>query len=224
MNYKKIYDDLIYRAQNRVTNGQTYYERHHIIPKCMNGTNDLDNIVYLLPEEHYVAHQLLVKIYPEIPELAFAANMMCTNRPNNKLYGWIRRRISVNMKNNNPNAGGHSRKEYIRKNGPVKVDRSYITIEYKTKCSESKKGSKNPMYNKKPWEHPKATDQTKQMWANAEKYYHWWLQSGLEHGQNAMAKAFNEKYRGTHQNMIKYFKNGWVPTNDKEWKLFSCKI
>ncbi|XAO17074.1 homing endonuclease [Escherichia phage FL23] len=60
MNYEKIYNSLIDRARNRALTG--YKERHHIIPKCLGGSNDASNLVDLTPEEHYVAHQLLVKI------------------------------------------------------------------------------------------------------------------------------------------------------------------
>jgi hypothetical protein len=60
----------------------------------MNGSNDSSNLVELTPEEHYIAHQLLIKIYPENHALAKAAHMMVSNRPSNKYYGWIRRRYS----------------------------------------------------------------------------------------------------------------------------------
>lgn len=92
MNYQKIYDDLIGRAKCRALEG--YTEIHHIIPRCMGGTDDLENLVSLTPEEHYVAHQLLVKIHPNNDSLIYAACMMVPNRPNNKLYGWLRRRLS----------------------------------------------------------------------------------------------------------------------------------
>lgn len=92
MNYQKIYSDLISRAILRHTEG--YYESHHIIPRCIGGTDDESNLVRLTPEEHYVAHQLLAKIYPNHYGLTYAAVMMCANRPTNKLYGWIRRRLS----------------------------------------------------------------------------------------------------------------------------------
>lgn len=90
MNYKNIYDSLISKAKNRNLNG--YKERHHIIPKCMGGSNDKSNLVDLTPEEHYVAHQLLAKIYPDNHLLAKAAMVMICQRPSNKLYGWVRRR------------------------------------------------------------------------------------------------------------------------------------
>ena len=96
MNYKKIYDNLISKGRNRVLN--CYVERHHIIPKCMGGTDDEENLVELTPEEHYVAHQLLVKIYPKNKALINAAMMMIPNRPTNKMYGWLRRKLSEWMK------------------------------------------------------------------------------------------------------------------------------
>ena len=63
----------------------------------MGGSNKKENLVYLTAEEHYVAHQLLVKMYPDNKRLVYAANMMCTNSPtgqrNNKLYGWLRTKL-----------------------------------------------------------------------------------------------------------------------------------
>lgn len=143
MDYFKHYNKLIERSKCRLTNGSVYYELHHIIPRCLGGDDSPDNLVYLTPEEHYVAHQLLVKMYPNNGKLAFAANMMCTNRPSNKLYGWLRRRVSDNMKSNNPNAGGHSRREYNKRNGSPNIGYRH-SEETKKILSEQRKGSKNP--------------------------------------------------------------------------------
>jgi hypothetical protein len=64
----------------------------------MGGLDNERNIVELTPEEHYLAHLLLVKMHPELTKLVFAAKMMTLNssnhrRSNNKLYGWLRRRF-----------------------------------------------------------------------------------------------------------------------------------
>ena len=67
MNYKKHYDLLIERSKTRVLEG--YVEKHHIIPKCLGGTDDKGNLAILTPEEHFLAHQLLIKIYPNSPPL-----------------------------------------------------------------------------------------------------------------------------------------------------------
>jgi hypothetical protein len=63
----------------------------------MGGTNDSSNLVELTPEEHFVAHQLLVKIYPGIRSLTFALIIMSGKGKgqelrNNKLFGWHRRK------------------------------------------------------------------------------------------------------------------------------------
>lgn len=93
MNYKRIHDSIIENAKVRILKG--YKEKHHIIPRCMGGNDDESNLVFLTPEEHYVIHQLLVKIYPNNHSLIKAAVMMIPNRPNNKMYGWLKRRFSV---------------------------------------------------------------------------------------------------------------------------------
>ena len=98
MDYYKHYKKLIARASQRELTG--YTENHHITPRCMGGTDDSDNLVRLTPEEHYVAHQLLVRIYPDNHKLVYAAMMMCANRKGNKVYGWLRKRLSLSQKLN----------------------------------------------------------------------------------------------------------------------------
>ena len=98
MNYYIIYQSLVERGKNRSL-GEAYKETHHIIPKCMGGSDDKDNLVDLTPEEHFIAHQLLVKIYPKEYGLVKAIQYMVTNnknrknKVNNKLYGWLKKKI-----------------------------------------------------------------------------------------------------------------------------------
>jgi hypothetical protein len=96
MKYDKIYDDLIERARGRLIEG--YVEKHHIVPKCMGGSDDASNLVSLTPEEHYIAHQLLVKIHPTHYGLLNAAIAMTRQgtyviRSKNKMYGWLKRKL-----------------------------------------------------------------------------------------------------------------------------------
>lgn len=105
MNYKRIYDQLIIRGKNRRLN--EYKEKHHIIPRCLGGSDDANNLVFLTPEEHYVAHQLLIKIYPDNVKLIYAAAMMIPNRKSNKLYGWLKRKFSL-AKSKEQNDKGNS--------------------------------------------------------------------------------------------------------------------
>lgn len=59
MDYSKVYHQII---NNRKGNKPTgYTENHHIIPKSLGGTDDLDNIVELTAREHFICHWLLLK-------------------------------------------------------------------------------------------------------------------------------------------------------------------
>ena len=94
MDYWKHYHLLINRSRTRTANG--YVERHHVIPRCIGGSDDPSNLVDLTPEEHMVAHQLLAKIYKDHPGIVFGALMMST-RVSNKKYGWLRRNFAQKM-------------------------------------------------------------------------------------------------------------------------------
>lgn len=148
MNYRGIYDALINRSRSRVLIG--YVERHHILPKCLGGSDDATNIAILTPEEHYLAHQLLVKMHPDCYKLLLAASFMGSggNRRqarSNKLYGWLRRKASMTRK-------PHS-EETKKKISKTKKDAGVRTRgtlgfkhseETKKKMSETRKGWKRP--------------------------------------------------------------------------------
>lgn len=98
MNYLKIYNNLIYKAKARKT--EQFYHSHHIIPKCLGGKDDKSNLVNLTPEEHLIAHKLLLKInkdssYEIKIKLVAAVKYMSKNGiVNNKKYGWLARYYS----------------------------------------------------------------------------------------------------------------------------------
>lgn len=75
MNYSKIYDDLVAKCvvrglDKKVLEG--YFEKHHIIPKCMGGTDKKSNFVLFTPREHVIAHRLLWKANPDNYSLMWA--------------------------------------------------------------------------------------------------------------------------------------------------------
>jgi hypothetical protein len=143
MDYHRIYKQLINKAAERTISG--YKERHHIIPKCMGGNNDKDNIVDLTAREHFVAHMLLCKIYPDNKSLVYAlwafVHWGRTSGDVKRFYKISSRQYSVIRElYSKVNKGGWDnpkRKKWTH------------TVESKRKISESKKGSNNPNFGKK---------------------------------------------------------------------------
>lgn len=52
-------------------------ETHHMVPRCMGGSDDPDNLVELTLREHYLAHWMLWRAFPENQSLRFAFYAMC---------------------------------------------------------------------------------------------------------------------------------------------------
>jgi len=142
----------------------------------MGGSNSKDNIVNLTAEEHYVAHQLLVKLYPEIGGLAVAAYFMAKKGANNKDYAWLRRRYvafsSQFLRGNTHTLGkklrprsaehtlkiskaltGNKHSEAWNKNNAAAQMGKTISQETKTKMSLSKMGNTNTKGKKLSDEH-----------------------------------------------------------------------
>ena len=83
MNYRKVYDQIISRASSRSLEG--YAENHHIVPRCIGGSDDDTNMVRLTAREHFVSHWLLYKIH-KTSSLAYAWNAMCLNGSGQERY------------------------------------------------------------------------------------------------------------------------------------------
>ena len=97
----------------------------------MGGGDERDNLVQLTAEEHFVAHQLLHKIYPHVSGLAFAMVNMIGNPygyRSNKLYGWIRRKVAltatVQMKERFKDP--EYRRKHIERNAKLREDPAYV--------------------------------------------------------------------------------------------------
>lgn len=89
MNYQRIHDEIIERAITRNWSRPiNVIELHHILPKCMGGTDSRDNIAALTPREHVLIHVLLYKIH-RTGQMAYAVTAMymgsgAQKRPNSR--------------------------------------------------------------------------------------------------------------------------------------------
>lgn len=60
--YTSLYFKLIESATNNTKELNDGNQTHHIIPRCMGGTDAPDNLVVLTYKQHRVAHRLLIKM------------------------------------------------------------------------------------------------------------------------------------------------------------------
>lgn len=129
-----------------------FNERHHIIPKCMNGTDDSTNLILLPPRVHFLCHYILYKAYPENRKLAHAFAMMGVNNPyqkrtTSKLYEKSKIARSSALK-------GIPRPEWVKeklrkpKSNKSNYGKKPISQETRKKLSESQKGKKHWWQNK----------------------------------------------------------------------------
>lgn len=114
MNYQKIYDDICKRGQDRILSKETYTEKHHIVPKCIGGIDDCENITRLTAREHFICHWILAeKLYPNHHGLWFAFWRMCgpsnPNQsrylPSSKIYEEVKNKISMIKSEKNTGSG-----------------------------------------------------------------------------------------------------------------------
>lgn len=77
--YKQFIDNIL-NNRGRFACGDEYHERHHVVPKCMGGTNDKDNLIDLYAKEHFIAHKLLAKENPDNYSLVYAWSCMAFSK------------------------------------------------------------------------------------------------------------------------------------------------
>lgn len=146
------YNDFIYniiKTRGRFNCGDEYHETHHIIPKCMNGTDDKENLVDLYAREHFIAHRLLALENPDNDKLVYAWHAMAFIKNDYhkryeltpEEYEEAKKSRSIAMSGiNNPNYG------LIGENHPCYG--KHHTEETIQKMRELKYGANNPFYGK----------------------------------------------------------------------------
>lgn len=159
--YSKWYFELIESRRNMIRN--CFVEVHHIVPKCLGGTNDSVNLVGLTPREHYICHRLLLEMVDapnEKRKMAYALIAMgrmnskkkCHRRVDSKQYERIRLACKKYFEGkNNPFYG----KGHFGKDNPMSLPQNYnrfLSVVRSTKhrkmMSELFLGEKNPFYGK----------------------------------------------------------------------------
>lgn len=86
--YTRWYYNIINIAKARVPDSSRYTEKHHIIPKSLNGDDTIENLVALTAREHFICHWLLTKMVTkkEKRSMIFALRMLKASSKNHDRY------------------------------------------------------------------------------------------------------------------------------------------
>ena len=180
MTYEEFINNIL-ETRGRFACGDEYHERHHIVPKCMGGGNEKENLIDLYAREHFEAHRLLALENPENDGLVYAWQMMAfaksTGQERYELtateYEELKKKISETRIG-----------KYAGENNPMYGKKR--TDEERKKMSESLKGKyigeKSPTYKRKHTD-----EEIKKMRENHKDY------SGENHPN--YGKHFNEETR-----------------------------
>lgn len=102
--YANWYRIIIGSAQSQQRIKTAEYERHHIVPRCLGGSNSSENLVLLTHREHYICHLLLCKMTDDrlaLRKLANAFDFMSNTRAiTARRYQFIKNLINREGKNN----------------------------------------------------------------------------------------------------------------------------
>ena len=132
--YRNIYIKLILRCQNMTEEELSgYNEKHHILPKCMGGTNDIENLVLMPVRYHIMAHIILTKAFPDSASLRYALLLITSEGNKNNQT----KRVEFGLKTFSLRSLTSAREEAIEK--LRELGRSE---EHCKKLSEAKKGKK----------------------------------------------------------------------------------
>ena len=149
--YTNWYHKIIENAKTRNLKG--YGEKHHIIPKCLGGSNLADNIVKLTAKEHYVCHRLLTnmtngldrrKMLFAIWRMMHGNNYQHRYEINSRSYDVIKSAMAIEISSQN---NGYKQSEEtvmkMRKRIPWNKGKTGVMPESaKQQISNSRKGTK----------------------------------------------------------------------------------
>lgn len=132
--YHRWYLSIVAKAQveGRKKCGDGKYDKHHIIPVSMGGTNDKSNLVLLTSKEHFLCHLLLFKCTEGKAKMSMACawhRMATIKRYCSRQYVEIGVRHKISL--NGVNKG------------------AYQSPEKRAKISASLKGRSNPVISAK---------------------------------------------------------------------------
>jgi|SRR5882672_726467 len=149
--YYRWYYQIIDKARKRGVPDE-YYERHHIIPECLGGTDSEFNLVELTFREHYLVHWFLIKMTAgetkrKMLHALFMMNGISSSNQGRKSPSWL---YTLAKKAAKEARLGYKYSEEAKiKMSESARKRKPISEETRTKLKMNASGEKNNFYGKK---------------------------------------------------------------------------
>jgi len=176
--YTKWYISIISSRLSRIREENIYYEKHHIIPKSLGGSNRQSNLVDLTAKEHFIVHLLLTEmciVDQHQRKMRYALQLMMNNPSSNSNWNSGKYELA-RLKNLKALKGRkfteNHKKKLSESNKGVK--RSNETKEKLSIAGSKRIGNLNPFFGKK---HSK---DTKEKIRNSKKGSKKWITNGSE--------------------------------------------
>jgi len=130
MDHYRLYESIIDKAfrENHPWTSQEPLYRHHILPRSLQGTDHIDNLVWVTAKQHFILHLLLSKVHED---QIFSCELISqsTGYP---LKRWQRRRIAYRRaKNLRDNKRVKTKHLFVQKHSALlrNYDRTIAEIE-----------------------------------------------------------------------------------------------
>ena len=188
------YLKLISSRPSRSLQKERGYHIHHIVPKCLKGTDDPSNLIKLTYREHYLAHCLLALAFTSVKKLGKAINCFKSSAKNSRVFQLVahhEQSDETKVKIGNSNRG-KPRKRKISMSDKERQERAERCRnrewedESRQKCRDSaltnptiqhalavanrpdrdRTGVNNPRANSEVWEN---LEVLREVWKNSEK-------------------------------------------------------
>lgn len=169
MTYHEFIENIL-STRGRNGCGDEYHEEHHIVPKCMDGSNDKDNLIDLFADEHFVAHKLLAFENLDNDSLQRAFSTMAHVRREGRRYNVSEEDYA-----------------YIRLQNSQRLKQQWDDPEYRTSMSDMMT---------ELWRDPEFKEKATAMWKNEERRK---LQSDLMKSLNNNPDIIENKINALHK-------------------------
>lgn len=124
------------------------FEKHHIIPVGVGGTNDRSNIIRLSVREHYIAHLILYEVYQNSATANAVFIMSGRSKCNSRLYEQNRLRYIESVSGKNHPGYGRKHSEETKQKIAASNTGKKHSQEYKDMMSIKFSGKNHPGYGK----------------------------------------------------------------------------